>query len=152
MIDLVWVNEDMDDLIQVCEIDKEDLKNHFSDHQAIITRLNLRKRFAEAQDDGRHRKNWNKCNFNKLKDNPPGRLPKIEPLMSRESIEISDKQLQEEIKVLMHESSPKKATPGKHKAWWRLEFMAPLRQGAARGRKELKEENSPANQEANSKA
>ncbi|KAG0143930.1 hypothetical protein CROQUDRAFT_7977, partial [Cronartium quercuum f. sp. fusiforme G11] len=36
-IDLVFVNDALNDTLQMCMVNEEDLTNHHSDHQALIT-------------------------------------------------------------------------------------------------------------------
>ncbi|KAG0140284.1 hypothetical protein CROQUDRAFT_14147, partial [Cronartium quercuum f. sp. fusiforme G11] len=38
-VDLIWVNENADDIVMACLIDTNDEFNHNSDHQALITIL-----------------------------------------------------------------------------------------------------------------
>ena len=141
-------------LIQVCEIDHDDITNHFSDHQAIITRLNLKQPASSLANSntGVRKRNWNKVDFDKLKASIPGKLPKIEPLTSREQIETFDQQVRGLVASAMDDASPLKAPSGKHKAWWRPAIMEPLRHAASSSRKKLKKENSQINREAYNKA
>lgn len=39
-IDLTWVNQDFDEHLTTCFVDEDDLTNHGSDHQSIITTFN----------------------------------------------------------------------------------------------------------------
>lgn len=62
-IDLVWVNQQADDLLIACLVNKEDMYNHHSDHRAMITVI------KSKSDDGdspemtyASEKNWLKLN------------------------------------------------------------------------------------------
>ncbi|KAG0139072.1 hypothetical protein CROQUDRAFT_102241 [Cronartium quercuum f. sp. fusiforme G11] len=112
-IDLVFVNDALDDLLQACMVNEEDLTNHHSDHQALITL------FTSLKTDlnlvwGPRSPTWDK-NWTK--------------------------ELQGAVVQALNKHSPNQAPAGQHKAWWKPDLHKPLRKMANRAKKVLK--NSP---------
>lgn len=127
MVDMVWVDEQMDDLIISCDVDEDNLTNHFSDHHALITNSSTHKPTADVpdhQDPEQH--NWHKVDIAKLLTLIPDLLPPIQPLTTRDLIKKFDTNIGEAFKSALNTASPKKARPAKHKKWWRAEVLEPL--------------------------
>lgn len=140
-IDQVWVDEAFDESMITCFIDKNDVTNHKSDHQAIITIYSTTsgdKTLSKSQTSVK--KNWNKVNSAYMKQDLTTSLPQLRPLVSREEIETFDEELRRSIINALNDNSPKKAPYGKHKAWWRPETLDPLRKEASRLRRLAKKE------------
>lgn len=127
-IDLVWVNSDFDDALLTCFVDDDDITNHGSDHQSIITIFNIKQDDLQRDHpEAGERKNWNKVCHLSLRVEVANTLPVLRPLLSREDIESFDKELRDAVRAALDKHSPRKAKPGKHKAWWRPEVLEPLR-------------------------
>lgn len=127
-IDLVWVNTDFDDTIVMCFINDNDLTNHGSDHQSIITIFSKKARdLPGTHPDAGERRNWNKVCHLPLRTKVAQTLPAIRPLLLREDIKSFDLELREALKRALDKHSPRKAKMGKHKDWWRPEVLEPRR-------------------------
>lgn len=126
-IDLVWVNSNFDEHLVTCFIDDDDITNHGSDHQAIISIFSTTSSNVPANhpDAGDHR-NWNKVCHLSLRSEVAQNLPVIRPLLSREDVELFDKDLREAVRAALDKHSPQKAKTGKHRDWWRPEVLEPL--------------------------
>lgn len=130
-IDLVWVNENFNDILQACFIDEDSLTNHFSDHRALITIVGTPGSDPQDETSGRG-KNWNKVDREHLKREVIPLLPKIRDLNTREEIELFDAEIRSAVTRALDKNSPNRPPLGKHKAWWNPEKLAPLRSEASR--------------------
>ncbi|KAG0141189.1 hypothetical protein CROQUDRAFT_99109 [Cronartium quercuum f. sp. fusiforme G11] len=145
-INLVFVNDALDDILQTCMVDEEDLTNHHSDHQALITIFSSQN-IDLNQDQGpgptqptAQDKNWCKVNIPLLKSElmMPNSLPEIKTITTQEEIDAFDQELQGAVVQALNKHSPNQAPAGKHKAWWRPELHKPLRKAANRAKRTLK--------------
>lgn len=130
-IDLVWVNEQLDDIIKHCFVDANDITSHLSDHQSLITTFTTKSQDAQtAPADSRRTRNWKKAEIPKLLTELATYLPAVTRLKTQEGIDTFDRSLRGAITTALKTVSPCKAPPGKHKYWWRPEVLDPLRKRA----------------------
>lgn len=130
-IDLVWVNKQLDETVQACLVDTEDITNHLSDHQSLITSFSTKPPGLEAATQNTPRKkNWHKVEIPTLLTNLMHSLPTVKKLTTQDDIDSFDRSLRQAITTALDKNSPNKAPPGKHKPWWRPEVLDPLRKNA----------------------
>lgn len=66
-IDLVWVNQQADDILVACLVDENNLLNHHSDHRAMVTVINVKSDAAPTlETDHSSARNWHESNQSKF--------------------------------------------------------------------------------------
>lgn len=148
-IDLVWVNEQLDDMISHCLVDTDDVTNHLSDHQSLITSFSTRTRPQPTPTgNSRRRKNWKKVSIPAVLTELTTTLPTVNRLATQEAIDDFDRKLREAITKALNNNSPNQAPPGKHRQWWRPEVLDPLGKTAQRLNRKFKTDETVENGEA----
>lgn len=135
-IDLVWVNQQADDLITACLVDEEYAYNHHSDHRALVTVI--RKKFDAApcqESDKTPAKNWHKLEHAQFISGLKASLSPLSPITTHTDIENLDNHLTTVITAALEASSPARVSAFKHKSWWNPITMIPLRKAAAKARR-----------------
>lgn len=136
-IDLVWVNQQAIDLLVACLVDTDDTYNHHSDHQAIVTVINVKCDDTTFGDD--EEPNQKVCSRTDHKRF----LMELKTLMSLSPLTlpttISDistlhTHIPDSITRALNLSSPLKKRAHKNKAWWNPFLLDPLRPAAAKAR------------------
>lgn len=138
-IDLVWANQQADDLIVACMVDEDDVFNHHSDHRAMVTVI--KKKFGAAPSPDAStapKRNWHKLEHAKFLSELKALLPSLSTISSHTDIDILDNRLLTAITTSLNASSPIKSRFFKHKSWWNPVVLSPLRQAAARARRRAK--------------
>lgn len=138
-IDLVWVNEQLDDVIQACLVDTDDVTNHLSDHQSLITAFaTTTADLTSPPQENARRKNWNKVEVPTLLTELSTSLPAMTRLTTQADIDTFDRQLRQAIINALNNNLPNRAPMGKHKRWWRPDILDPLRKEARKAHRAFK--------------
>lgn len=83
-IDLVWVNQQADDILVACLVDESDDLNHHSDHQALVTVVNLNcDDGALSEMDPSSDKAWHRVDQAQFITELKAHLPTIKPLKTK---------------------------------------------------------------------
>lgn len=138
-IDLVWVNQQADDLLIACMVDSGDTLNHHSDHLAVVTVLTINcEDVLDDAGDQPKAKAWHKANHTKFSHELKAHLSTVNTPSTPKEIDILDSHLLDIVTLSLNNSSPNKRSTHKHKAWWNPNLMGPLRREADRARKRAK--------------
>ena len=141
-INLVWVNQQADDLLIACLVDEDDLYNHHLDHRAMVTVIKTKCDTVTAHEKSNPSvKNWHKldqaCFTQELKAHLYP-LPVPLPLTTPADIDLLDSHLLSIVITALNTSSPDKVSAFKHKSWWNPAIMLPLRKAAAKARRQAR--------------
>lgn len=135
-IDLVWVNQQADDLLIACAVDAEGHHNHHSDHLALVTVVRVKSDdVTDPRAGAPMEKAWYKADQAKFLIELKALLPPISSLTSSHDIDTFDSTLSDSVINALNLSSPTKSRAHKHKAWWNPQIMGPLRRAADKSRK-----------------
>lgn len=139
-IDLVWINQQADDLLIACAVDVEGLLNHHSDHLALVTVVRVKSDVVTDPGSGAPLdKAWHKANQEKFLSELKALLPPLPSLDSHHDIDVFESTLSDHVINALNLSSPNKSRAHRHKAWWNPQTMGPLRRDADRARKFAKQ-------------
>lgn len=138
-IDLVWVNQQVDDILVACMVDSDDHINHHSDHHALVTVVSLIcDDVTDPGTDPSPVKAWYKADHAKFLTELKARLKDPYPPQTITDIDSLDLSISESIISASNSSSPNINRAHKHKAWWNPIIMDSLRREAARALKRAK--------------
>lgn len=138
-IDLVWVNQQADDLLVACLVDSGDNLNHHLGHLALITVITVNRDERIGLEETRPRtKAWYKTDHTKFFRELKAHLLPISPPCSSVEVDFPDSHILDIITLSLNKSSPNKTTVHKHQAWWNPHTMGPLRRAADLARKRAK--------------
>lgn len=138
-IDLVWVNQQADDSIVACVVYENNVLNHHSDHRAMVTVISIKRDTASAPETLHpSEKNWHKVDQAKFLLELKALLPPLSHITTDADIDTLDNLLLTAMTTALSNSSPVKTRQFKHKSWWNPTTMQPLRQAAAKARRQAK--------------
>lgn len=136
-IDLVWVNQQVKDILIACLVDTEDHLHHHSDHHALVTVVSLK--CDDALDPGTvpsPERAWYKVDQAKFLAELKALLPHPSTPCSTADISALDHLISDSIISALNSSSPYKLQSHKHKAWWNPTILDPLRRAATKARRQ----------------
>lgn len=106
-IDLAWVNGQVNNIIHSCFVDTEDVANHLSDHQALITSFRTKTQEPEQGSPNPNRpKNWYKVNIPDLLTKLMSTLPVIPHINTQFEADKFDSDLRDAIKTALTITPP----------------------------------------------
>ncbi|KAG0145756.1 hypothetical protein CROQUDRAFT_133550 [Cronartium quercuum f. sp. fusiforme G11] len=153
-INLVFVNDSLDEHIQMCTVNEEDLTSQLFDHQAIITTfLTCRTATGKEETHCKERKNWAKVDISLLKHELTMTLPLITNILTREAVKKKNvHNIRPAVIKVLNKYSPRRPPRGKHKEWWDPTLLNPLQQEANKAKRKLKKLGTEDNQAQYNKA
>lgn len=117
-IDLVWVNQQADDVIVACVVDEDDVLNHHSDHRALVTVISVKCDTALILERSHpSEKNWHKADQAGFLSELKAHLPPLTRISSNTDIYRLDTLIFIAVTSALNTSSPPKSKPFKHKKW-----------------------------------
>lgn len=97
-IDLVWVNQQAKDLLIACLVESTNIFNHDSDHQALVTVVNIKHDdMTSPENHLTPRKNWHKANQTTFQTKLKALLPLLTQPLKQGDIITLDFQLIEAV-------------------------------------------------------
>lgn len=147
-IDLVWANQQADDLLVACLVDAEESLSHHSHHKAIVTVISKKcddVKSTETNPLSTHA--WHKTNQPKFTAKLKALLPPPSLPLSHSDIASLNFTLVSAITTSLNWSSPVNLTNSKQQAWWNPTILTLLCQKAARARKKTKSHSTDETQE-----
>lgn len=138
-IDLVWVNQQANDLLVAFLVDSEAKLDHHSDHHAVVTILRTSQGDkAESQPTQATSKSWHKVDQPKFLMELKAHIVPLSPITSSTNIDSLDSHIIEILTQALNAASPNKSSTHRHKAWWNPTILGPLKRAADKARKRAK--------------
>lgn len=138
-IDLVWLNQQADDILIACLVDVEEDLNHHSDHRALVTVVSINcNDGAPPGTDPSPEKAWHRVDQAKFVQELKALISPLTPISTITDISNLDSHISDSIISALNLASPSKTRTHKHKAWWNPVIMGPLRRAAAKALKKAK--------------
>lgn len=138
-IDLVWVNQQADDILIACVVNSDHDLNHHSDHHALVTFVSIN--CDNGGSSGKDHSSDKAC----YRVNQAQFITELKALLHQPYTPLTpadiirlDLHISNSISTALNLASPEKSTTHKHKAWRNPTIMGPLRKEAARARKKAK--------------
>lgn len=119
-IDLVWLNQQEDDILVACIVDAGENLNHHSYHLSLATIVSVKcDDTTHPQMDRTSGEACRKIEQPKFPVELKALLAPLSPLSSHVDINTCDGHILDSITIALNTASPNTTRTHKHKAWWK---------------------------------